>query len=157
MCSLRTTRGDPDSHFCAATVVNNRWVMTSGVCCFGMDQIDVLAGVSHLHDHNGQEVMSSQVVIHPEFDIMNNFNDICMIQLAQPLVFGETLMPVQLPMAGEETDAGTMTTVMGWGITHLRKPHTEKLHEVNVTVVDDADCQVSQKILQQSNSDNKKL
>ncbi|XP_047115998.1 trypsin I-P1-like [Schistocerca piceifrons] len=64
-------------------------------------------------------------------------------QLTQPLTFSSTIQPVSLPAPGQQTAAGTIATVVGWGSVDYTTVVVSDLHKVDVPVWSDEDCQAT--------------
>jgi len=79
---------------------------------------------------------------HPDYDSASSDNDIAILTLCDPLTFNTTIGPVCLPqMSGPAYDS-VLATVSGWGALASGGSAPDRLMEVNVTTMDNTDCQV---------------
>jgi len=144
--SLRNLNHLPSTHFCGGSVIAEDWVVTAAHCCavFG---IHVTAGNTHsgaLNNEGEQHVNVEKHIQHEEYDAATISNDICLLKLRTSLTMTDYVQPIPLPEQLEETEAGTMCNVTGWGTKHeggLFLPHW--LQKVEVPVVDDTECRAA--------------
>jgi len=145
--SLRSLNHLPITHFCGGSVIAENWVVTAGHCCAGQSPLTmhVTAGDTHsglLNDEGEQFVNIEKVIQHEDYDAQTISNDICLLKLATALEWTDYVAPI--PLQYNETEAGTVCTVTGWGTTHeggLMLP--SQLQKVDVPVVSDEECRVA--------------
>lgn len=110
-------RWGDEHHFCGATIVRPRWVVSSAHCTTGFseDEIEVHVG-SHLLHSGGYEYRSVRVVNHPDFDATTMTADISLIQVEWPFDFGPAVQPLDI-----STSFVTVADaiVSGWGFTNV--------------------------------------
>ncbi|XP_045898078.1 prostasin-like, partial [Micropterus dolomieu] len=115
--SLRTS----GSHFCAGTLINNQWVLTTAKCCarsgVSTSTLTVYLGLQSLQGINPNQVSRtvSQIIIHPNFISGNIDNDICLLKLSSPVTFTIYIQPVCLAATGSTYYKGTVSWSTGWG------------------------------------------
>lgn len=81
-------------------------------------------------------------IIHNQYD-PNSYNcDIALIKLDKPLEFRDPLRPVCLPDF-KKSFMGMDGIVTGWGATRENGPLAEKLQEVKVPILSNAQCKES--------------
>merc|ERR1712133_19177 len=71
-------------------------------------------------------------------------NDACLLKMKEPFEWTEFVQPIALPAVMQDTAAGSIVTVTGWGTASegaLGLPNV--LHKVSVPVVSDEDCNAS--------------
>merc|ERR1711997_649070 len=90
----------------------------------------------------------SQGILTQLLDILTTprplFHDACLLKMKEPFEWTEFVQPIALPAVMQDTAAGSMVTVTGWGTTSegaLGLPNV--LHKVSVPVVSDEDCNAS--------------
>lgn len=129
-------------HFCGATVIDRRWLLTAAHCmCNGLgrpmraEQIRATLGQQRLSVNridNGAAGISSmpieRVVIHPRYSCTQSADDIALLRLADAVRLagdGGAVGIVRLPLSGramedlltEETGEAPIGRVCGWGWT----------------------------------------
>jgi len=129
---------------CGGSVLNENYVITAGHCCTGTaDSYNVVAGGTSLYfpQDTKQEVGVTEVIQHEDYNGNTVLNDICLLKLAKPLEWTETVQPVTLPAAGLNFTDGDQFIVSGWGATSeggIFLPN--QLQKVTVPYVDDQTC-----------------
>lgn len=143
--SLRTLNTIGMTHFCGGSVIDESWILTAGHCCAGQSSatMHVTAGGIKLSNFENEEEARkvSKIIGHPHYESATITNDACLLKLAEPLEWTEFVQPIALPAPMQETPAGTMCTVTGWGTLSeggFGLPNV--LHKVSVPVVSDEEC-----------------
>lgn len=128
-------------------IINNEWLLTAAHVVEGYtaNEISVTVGytdVSFQRFINNHNV--SQIIMHPNFERTSSGikNDIALIKLTSPLVFSNTVLPINLTNISTYSN-GTSAIVSGWGrinttgnhdYEHLKKA-TVQISNVNNSII----------------------
>jgi secreted trypsin-like serine protease len=132
---------------CTGTLITPTWVLTAGHCS------NITAGtvaspaswppplisvrVGGVTRSDGERLGVSRVVMHPDYLLTSGY-DISLLELSS----SSTMAPTQVAGAGERSiwTAGTMETIVGWGVTSEGGSRPERLQEAQVPITTDAYC-----------------
>ena len=132
---------------CTGTLITPTWVLTAGHCS------NITAGtvaspaswptplisvrVGGVTQNDGERLGVSRVVMHPDYLLTSGY-DISLLQLSS----SSTMAPTQVAGAGERSiwTAGTMETIVGWGVTSEGGSLPDRLQEAQVPVTTDPYC-----------------
>ncbi|XP_063084964.1 transmembrane protease serine 9 isoform X2 [Cavia porcellus] len=132
-------------HFCGATVVGQRWLL-SAAHCFNhtrAEQVQAHLGTASLLGVGGSpmKLRLRRVTLHPRYNPGNLDFDVAMLELARPLVFSKYIQPICLPLAIQKFPVGRKCMISGWGNTregNATKP--DVLQRASVGIVDQNTC-----------------
>lgn len=107
------------SHRCGGSIVKPNKIVTAAHCIRStiLRFISIRAG-SSFHADGGIEVTVSRTIEHDFYNIpIPRTNDIGLLFLINPLVYGSGIQPIRLPEQDVETEVGVDAAVSGWGVT----------------------------------------
>ena len=132
---------------CTGTLVTPNWVLTAGHCS------NITAGtvaspaswpaplinvrIGGVTQSDGEQRGVSRVVMHPDYLLTNGY-DVSLLELSTP----STMTPTQVASASERAiwNAGTLESIVGWGVTEEGGDTPDRLQEAQVPVTTDAYC-----------------
>ncbi|XP_051028927.1 transmembrane protease serine 9 isoform X2 [Acomys russatus] len=132
-------------HFCGATVVGDRWLL-SAAHCFNhtkAEQVQAHLGTASLLGVGGSPVKLGlrRVALHPRYNPGILDFDVALLELARPLVFNKYIQPVCLPLAIHKFPVGRKCMISGWGNTqegNATKP--DILQKASVGIIEQKMC-----------------
>uniref|UniRef100_A0A4X1VSZ0 Peptidase S1 domain-containing protein n=1 Tax=Sus scrofa TaxID=9823 RepID=A0A4X1VSZ0_PIG len=132
-------------HFCGATVVGDRWLL-SAAHCFNHTKVELVRahlGTASLSGISGSPVKMGlrRAVLHPQYNPSILDFDVAVLELARPLVFNKYVQPVCLPLAIQKFPVGRKCMISGWGNTqegNATKP--DILQRASVGIIDQKAC-----------------
>ncbi|MFM9042989.1 MAG: S1 family peptidase, partial [bacterium] len=157
LVALVASGGNPASgQFCGGTLIAKRWVLTAAHCLVDASGNAVPPGDQYVfagqHDLTapGEEIEVSRVLVNPNYDDTSTVNDIALLELTN--ASSQSVRPVIKPSQTDSWQPGDPALVAGWGGVVPQpvgcpgspgcpaQTYSNELREVQVAVVDDADC-----------------
>ncbi|XP_009637181.1 transmembrane protease serine 9 [Egretta garzetta] len=136
---------EDSSHFCGATVIGDRWLLSAAHCFneTNPEEIEAYVGTTSLNgtDGNAVKVNITRVIQHPLFSPITLDFDVAVLELGRPLVFNKYIQPICLPHATQKFPVGKKCIISGWGNLqegNVTKP--EILQKASVGIIDQNTC-----------------
>lgn len=144
--SLQTNSG---FHFCGGSIVDASWVLTAQHCVADLSSdLRVEVGTSYLSG-SGQVRGVDRVLTYPGYVDASKGKDVALLHLSSPLSLSANVASIELVTAaaanGGATAPGVMATVTGWGTLSAGGSSPDRLQEVDVPIVSNADAQSAYK------------
>ncbi|XP_055706595.1 chymotrypsin-1-like [Phlebotomus papatasi] len=113
MVSLRNVA--TGNHFCGASIISTRWVLSAAHCTVGREASAVHAIVGTINRLQGTLHQASQIINHEGYSGVTLTNDVSVVEVATPFVFNDYVRPIGVGSAF--VGGGITATVSGWGQT----------------------------------------
>ncbi|XP_022083511.1 uncharacterized protein LOC110975370 isoform X2 [Acanthaster planci] len=128
-----------ESHGCGVSLISRYWAVTAAHCShlhhvvFGSSTLDIPFNYPHVH-------RVSKVFNHPRYDDQWYYHDIALLKLASPVRYTETIQPICLQIADNETEVYDRCHAMGWGRTSYEGIISPILKEARVPLLGWEQC-----------------
>ncbi|EFA01277.2 serine protease P40 [Tribolium castaneum] len=134
------------NHNCAGSILNARTVLTAAHCVVSYDVslLSVQYGIVEISsgDSAPNVVQVSKVTFHENYTAGNGYiNDIAVVEVTKPIVFGAYVQPTNLPIAFNATPENSPALLAGWGLPYSGGTVMKHLQKVNIFVYSDDDCE----------------
>ncbi|XP_056614778.1 mast cell protease 4-like [Triplophysa dalaica] len=127
-------------HICGGFLVSEQFVMSAAHCYTDGDKLTVVVGAHDLGQSSRR--MDVEVYnIHPEYDSIKGLNDIMILKLDGTTKNMKNVKSISIPNKEEDIKAGSKCSVAGWGRKTTNGSGTDRLMEVDVTVIDTKACE----------------
>ncbi|XP_047999301.1 trypsin-like [Leguminivora glycinivorella] len=144
MAALWIPKNDGNTSFCGGSIVHERFILTAAHCFINIEEPFAPWGYIGMHDIMDPDAVFIQPIeklCHDRFNAGARYqNDICLLKLKDPIVFGEKVVQITLADAGLALDAGTQLNVSGWGRTEFSNTAVQLLRQVTVPLMSSETC-----------------
>lgn len=139
---------------CGASLVNEQFLITAASCVHQHDANDLVAILEQdferhrvaallprINPNLFQRSRISRSEVHPEYNAENGDNDIAILELAQAIIYSDTIGPICLPDKEMDSFFDMMATQGGWGVPPVAfGPNPWPLAKQNLKILRHTDC-----------------
>ncbi|KAF4083229.1 hypothetical protein AMELA_G00137640 [Ameiurus melas] len=131
-------------HWCGGFLVSGNFVMTAAHCWEAGMKLTVVVG-SHELKKSKSAITHTEVKlyhIHPNFDSKNLLNDIMLLQLNKTIKKNKNINWISIPKKkNQDIKFKQVCSIAGWGKKMENGGSSDRLMEVDVTVIDTKVCE----------------
>ncbi|XP_058047712.1 acrosin-like [Ahaetulla prasina] len=140
-------------HFCAGSLINSRWVISTAKCFLIQRylkveyfRIQIGATQRSKPGPDAQNRVIKRLVDHKQYNQDKHLNNIALVELDKPVICNDYVQPACLPEGDLVIDSLTHCYICGWGITINWKsaPYSDILQEAEVSLVARDACNSSE-------------
>ncbi|NP_001037317.1 vitellin-degrading protease [Bombyx mandarina] len=129
------------AHSCGGTLVAADIVVTAAHCVMSFAPEDYRIRVgSSFHQRDGMLYDVGDLAWHPDFNFASMDNDIAILWLPKPVMFGDTVEAIEMVETNSEIPDGDITIVTGWGHMEEGGGNPSVLQRVIVPKINEAAC-----------------
>ncbi|XP_053685947.1 serine protease snake-like [Sabethes cyaneus] len=140
----RPRNNDSFEWFCGGSLISARYVLTAAHCANSQMSDPPLVvrlgefDLSTDDDSEHQDVAVASIVHHPAYNGVQAYNDIALIRMNQTITFSRFIRPACLWQL--QTLPDEHLTAIGWGRLGYYGDQPAELHEVDLPLVDQNEC-----------------
>lgn len=101
-------------HFCAASIINSRFLLTAAHCTGGREPCDFIAVAGRVRrDYAGFIYKIEKIIRHETLNVTIMRNDIALLFTVDEIFFTSRIQPIALPTRNDH--GNTLVILSGWG------------------------------------------
>lgn len=148
------TDGD---HFCGASIIGRLTILTAAHCIRSNRPVGVRAGTT-FHAKGGYIHEVKRIIVHPDYNREEGKNDIALVILKYPLIYGSRVQPVHLPEFSYDLGNNESVWITGWGYSNSTNDNEDgipdNLQAAQVRIVDQDACIYAYRDISRAITDN---
>ncbi|XP_013175875.1 PREDICTED: trypsin CFT-1-like [Papilio xuthus] len=126
---------------CGGTILNNRAILSAAHCFYYTSAINWRIRVGSSYGNSGGDVhLTSQIIMHPEYNDFTYVNDIAILRASTNFAFNNDVQPGSIAGPNYNLIDNQVVWAIGWGATTFKGPRSEQLRHVQVWTVNQATC-----------------
>lgn len=129
------------SHSCGGSVINEEFILTAAHCIIASvpSQYKVVAGTSRRNGGDGVVVNVAEIIMHEKYNPSTYDFDVALLRVS-PLLPINNFTIKAIELTSEDSIAGDVSTITGWGTTRSGGSASDQLLAVDVPIVSNEDC-----------------
>ncbi|KAF2882713.1 hypothetical protein ILUMI_23446 [Ignelater luminosus] len=130
------------SHSCGGSILDETHILTAAHCVVSASarNLQIQYGVLKISSRDNI-VQVKSIKVHEKFSPgQNNANDVAILTLESPIIFGDNVHPVTLPQQGATPPGGETGVLAGWGLPYSGGGVMEHLQRVDLIIYTDEEC-----------------
>ncbi|KAG5671024.1 hypothetical protein PVAND_001242 [Polypedilum vanderplanki] len=128
--------------YCGAAIISQKYLLTAAHCVSNFEprEIRAFVGGHNISRDYTEKKRIKKIIYHDDFDIFSFDNDIALLELDSPILYGPRVSSVCLP-SGDETDfTNRLTVIAGWGRLGEKSQTSSTLRSVIVPIWSSKEC-----------------
>lgn len=125
-------------HMCGASIISKNYLITAGHCIMNpTSALSVRVGSTY-HSRGGSIHQVIKATRHENYKTNSAgvpVNDVAVLKVKQPFVFGDNVQPINLFSLNEVSNAGEKATITGWGTTSSGGSIPSQLQTVSIPII----------------------
>ncbi|KAK2151734.1 hypothetical protein LSH36_353g06046, partial [Paralvinella palmiformis] len=128
-------------HFCGASVLNQRYIITAAHCTDGKQPAQIIAVTGKVRrTDTGVKYSLLEIKQHENYRPLTIQNDISLLHTADTIVLDSTAEPICSPSSSSADYTGNKLTVSGWGTISYGGVQSIELRFANVYGISETAC-----------------
>ncbi|XP_053317812.1 transmembrane protease serine 11C-like [Spea bombifrons] len=128
-------------HKCGASLISDSWLVAAAHCFnvfSNANQWTVVLGT--IYSSSGTRLQVQEIIIHENYTMLTQRNDIALLKLSVPLNFTKYVRPVCLPETSDVFPDNSSCYVTGWGALKEGGGPSSILQQAEVKIISTAQC-----------------
>ncbi|XP_038166109.1 granzyme C-like isoform X1 [Arvicola amphibius] len=141
MAFIEFVKDDGKRYRCGGFLVKDNFVLTAAHCMGSSMRVTLGAHDISIQEETQQILAVADAIPHPDYNPNDISNDIMLLKLERKAKRTKAVSPLNLPSSKVHVKPGDMCYVAGWGQLAPKGKFPNTLHEVELTIQKDQDCE----------------